>query len=217
MDMPKRILNRCGEPLNCYVGIGLLLLECGIRMEHLAFTIRPGDDSTMVEFLPAMIEWNVKRIGHAFKVPVVSASDEAALPLEDGRWLKLALVGPKIPGQSGHERVTWSGVDFSYGCSGKEPQAILQSSSVALVTADVCLHLGIPEGSHVYAVAEERQTVRCSRLYSLVVNRRGDRYAEVLTVHDLGSESSFSKQECSIAVIGEESLESVDRVRMLGV
>lgn len=155
------------------------------------------DDHTVVRLLPAMAEWNFHRPALPVTVPTVTEQDSAVIPLDDGRWLRLILKGLAIPGMAGaHERAAWESIEVKFSQQKCGPQAIHESTFLRLLAGGVELRLGLPEGATLVSTIEDPATVRSARLFSLVVNRRGDKYAEAVTVHDLHGESYVSKRPC---------------------
>lgn len=193
------------------------LIPLGIWHSHGALSVYHSttDDQTVVRLLPGMLEWSLRRPKSWIEAPVLTASDEAAIPLNDGRWLTLTLIGPKLPGLNASERVPWSSVEFSFDGSTPGPHAKVEGATVHLISGGVCLKLGIPDGASVQALSEDRDVVRAAHLYSLVVNRRGDKYAEMLTVCDLDGTPILSKDHCEIAVAQSTGPERVSEVRLL--
>jgi hypothetical protein len=169
-----------------------------------------------MKLLPGMAEWNLQRPESVHKYPVVTASDEAALPLNDGRWLRVLLVGPQVPGLDATERVRWSSIDVSFNSHKSRARAILNGSFMKLQSGEICLTLGVPEEATVQSLVEDHATIRIARIFSLVVNRRGEKYAEVLTIHDVEGESSMFKQECEIEISEDRKYDGTDETRMLG-
>ena len=78
------------------------------------------------------------------------------------------------------------------------------------------MRLGIPDGSNVISTIEDHAPIRSARLFSLVVNRRGERYAEVVSVHEVGGELHMTKRTCLVAVITGRT-DSEDENRMPGL
>lgn len=162
------------------------------------------DDHTVVRLVPAMAEWSFQRPPHLVSAPTVTEPDSALIPLIDGRWLRFILKGPPIPGMPcAHERAAWENIEVRFTNQKSSPKAIYESTSLRLVAGGVELDLGIPEGSAIVTSIQDPATVRIARLFSLVVNRRGDQYAESVTVHDLHGELYVSKRPCSVAVAHE--------------
>lgn len=175
------------------------------------------DDHTVMRLLPAMAEWNFERPRAVWPVPAVTGPDTAVVPLDDGRWLRLALVGPSIPGtDDGHEQASWACFDVARKPRKGSPRAIHKGGSIRLVAGGVELHLGVPDGANVISAIEDHAPLRSARLFSLVVNRRGERYAEVVSVHDLGGELHVAKRACGVAVITDRAA-SREESRMLGL
>ncbi len=175
------------------------------------------DDQTVMNLLPGMMDWNVQRQRHAFNVPMVTATDEAALPLDDGRFLKAVLMGPEIPGICASERTSWSGIDFHFEPSTYSPRSVYDGETLHLVTNGVRLSLGVPDGSRIRTLIEDGDRSRMACLYSLVVNVKGEKYAERLTVHETNGEEIISKEQCSIEIISRTVSEDLPEVRLLGV
>ena len=160
------------------------------------------DDHTVMRLLPAMAEWSLERVCPVWPAPAVTGADTAIVPLNDGRWLRLTLLGPSVPGMDhGHERAAWESFDVAFCPERNCPQAAIEAGSLRLSAGGVELRLGVPEGATVISSTEDHAPLRSAHLLSLVVNRRGDRYAEVVSVHDLDGEFHMTKRTCRVAVI----------------
>jgi Prokaryotic homologs of the JAB domain len=160
------------------------------------------DDDTVMRLLPAMAEWSFQRPRVAWPVPSLTEPDSAVMPLRDGRWIRLTLMGPSVPGLTdGHVRVAWDRINIAFRPKQSSPRMIHEADSLRLIAGGVELRLGVPEGGSVVSRIEDHAAVRSARLFSLVVNRRGEYYAEVVTVHDFDDELHISKRACAVAVI----------------
>ncbi len=162
------------------------------------------DDATVTKLFPAMAAWNFERPRAELGVPAITGCDTASVPLGDGRTLRILLAGPKLPGIEGNERVSWSRMDVLFAESTSHSPVILDGLAVKLMAGGVCLELGIPDGANVVSEIEDHAAVRSAKLFSLVVNRRGEKYAEALTVHDICGESHIAKRCCEIAVLMDD-------------
>jgi hypothetical protein len=155
-----------------------------------------------MRLLPAMAEWSFRRHCPAWHAPAVIGTDTAIVPLDDGRWLRLTLLGLGVPGiADGHERAAWESFDVAFQPQESGPQGTIEAGSLRLTAGGVELRLGVPEGASIISRIEDHAPLRSAWLFSLVVNRRGERYAEVVSVHDLDGEFHLAKRTCPVAVI----------------
>src|SRR5207248_1534519 len=115
------------------------------------------------------------------------------------------------------ERITWSRVQVTYEAKPAPPRLVHEGDGVKLTAGQVCLSLGIPEGGVVLSEVADHVAVRRARVYSLVVNRRGDQYVEVVTVCDFEGEVHVEKRPCEITVVADDVSSAVSKgvVRML--
>lgn len=158
------------------------------------------DNLTVARLLPAMAEWNFQRPRPAWLAPVVTGPDQAVLPLLDGQSLHFTLLGPEVPGLEANEQVAWSGIttSFSQQC---RPRVLQEADLLRLEAGGVTLTLGIPEGASLRSQRQEIAAVRTAQMGSLVVNNRGESYAEVLVIHDLGGQALMHKEPCAVELI----------------
>jgi proteasome lid subunit RPN8/RPN11 len=159
------------------------------------------DDRTVARLLPAMAEWNFERPVCAPIVPAVTGRDTAVLPLPDGRQLHFTLVGPEVPGLGAWERVEWSSIRTGFGRSRARPRALQERNRLRLEAGAVRLVLGVPEGAGVHSHVVDSAPLKTAQLYSVVVNNRGDCYAEVVIVHDVAGRSVIQKGRCAVEVV----------------
>jgi len=160
------------------------------------------DDHTVMRLLPAMAEWSFEPVGPAWPAPAVTGSDTAIVPLKDGRWLRLTLLGPSVPGmEHAHERTAWESFGVAFNAQQRPSPVTIEADSVRLTACGVVLQLGVPEGATIISTTEDPAPFRSARLFSLVVNRRGERYAEVVSVHDLGDDFYVEKRSCAVSAI----------------
>jgi hypothetical protein len=159
------------------------------------------DLETVARLLPAMAGWNFERPPPAFPAPAVTGPDSAVLPLADGRVLHFTLAGPEVPCLGARQRAAWDRVVTAFGRPARAPRAVQGVSLLQLQAGAVTLRLGIPDGASVTALVEDRAPFRRARLYSLVVNNRGESCAEELVVNDLEGRSLMDKAPCGIEII----------------
>jgi hypothetical protein len=129
----------------------------------------------------------------------VTEADEAVVPLDDGRWMRFSLVGPS---DGAHERMAWTRMEVAFASAQVPPRAIYEGSILRLVGGPMELRLGVPDEAMLISTIEDCSALRVARLYSLVVNRQGEQYAEALIVHEVETKQHFTKQACAISVVG---------------
>jgi proteasome lid subunit RPN8/RPN11 len=150
---------------------------------HAAVFHSGTDRGTIERLLPAMAPWNFERPGHAVAAPTVTARDEAALPLKDGRIMRIRLVGEALPIADAYEATGWSRISTAFtDLKDSDPRATYSGSMLQLESGGVVLALSLPEGTSVHSSVQDGSSHRVARLYSLVVNTRGERVAECLVV-----------------------------------
>jgi hypothetical protein len=143
--------------------------------------------------------------------PVVLGQDQARLDLCDGRRLVLTLLGDEVPGLGGHQRAAWSHVHTTFGET-SSPKAVLSEDDLVVEGSGVQHRLGIPAGAKITLQFEQAST-RWGRSYSLVVNRRGDLFAEALLVCDVEGHLCLEKERCTVEIVPDETpdLQAVNR------
>ena len=161
------------------------------------------DDDTAERILPAMAEAAFRRPRHAWPAPAVVASDRALLPLPDGRVQSFVLVGPPVDGLDGYEPAAWSRVVTTFRKARHAPRAVQEGDALHLEGCGVRLSLGVPEGASVLSGREDTAALRTATLFSLVVNLRGDRYAEALVVREADGQTWLDRGPCAIEVVGD--------------
>src|SRR5262249_12879708 len=67
----------------------------------------------------------------------------------------------------------------------------------------VVITLGLPEGATLTSRIIDLSPVRIACLYSLVVNRHRETYAEVLTVYDLDGQSFTEQHPCAVEILAD--------------
>jgi proteasome lid subunit RPN8/RPN11 len=160
------------------------------------------DHDTMRTLLPAMAAWNFERSKPAASAPVVTGPDTAVLPLPDGRARVLTLRGPWIADLGAYAPVEWAGIRVRFGAG--ERRAVVEDGAVLLEGGGVTLELGIPEGASVDCAKADPAGTRVAKLYSLVVNARGEAVAERLVVTELGAETLFDQRECGVFAVAAD-------------
>jgi hypothetical protein len=179
------------------------LVPSGLWHSHGAHAVFHSalDDDTVSRLLPAMAEWNFERSRPRHLAPVVTAPDEAVLPLPDGQALHFMLLGPEVPEFEAHQRARWGGITISFGGVGKAPCAVHNADFLRLNGGGVTLTLGLPQGTSLTSRIDDIAPLRVAHLYSLVVNNRGDEYAEAMTVLEFDDQSIIQKGSCQIVVV----------------
>jgi proteasome lid subunit RPN8/RPN11 len=175
----------------------------GFWHSHVDFSAHHSsvDDSTMTRLLPGMAEENFVRPASLYRVPTVTASDEALLPLPDGTALAFTLVGPPIPGLDAHEKARWGSVTTWFRHQAVSPQAIQRDGHLYLSGGPVVLAIGLPAEATLHSHVVEASPLRVATMFSLVVNVRGETYCEALTVHDVNGRTFTEMDPCAIEVV----------------
>lgn len=159
------------------------------------------DDETVPRLLPAMAEWNFARPRAEPFVPCVVARDEADLPLNDGTTLRVTVLGPVLPGFGARERIAWSFVKTRFREPAARPRAVQEGGRLHLSAGPVVLTLGVPPGATLECRVVDHALVRSACLHSLVVNTRGEAYAEALEFHDIAGRPIIQKHACSVVIV----------------
>lgn len=159
------------------------------------------DDDTVARLLPGMAEWGFRRPPPSVRAPTVTGPDRALLPLSDGRTLCCTLVGPRLPELSAYECLTWESVRVDFVAETARPRAFLDGRALRLVGGGVRLRLGVPDGATVLAHSLDAAPFREATLHSLVVNNRGDTYAEALLLWDAEGATMQRQGPCEIEIV----------------
>jgi proteasome lid subunit RPN8/RPN11 len=169
------------------------------------------DDETIARILPAMAEDNYQRPTDATAVfaPIVTAPDEAELPLPDGTMRHFTLLGPLLPGLDGRQRIAWKSIATRFRERPVLPRAVFKMGFLHLAGGQVVLSLGLPEGSTVESQVVDRAPLRTAHLYSLVVNAKGETHLEVLTIHDIEGRSFVQQKSSAVEVLPESSSRTI--------
>jgi proteasome lid subunit RPN8/RPN11 len=161
----------------------------------------PTDDETVSRQLPAMAPWSFERARPRLLAPVVTSADEAVLPFDDGQALRFILLGSEVPGIEAHQRARWGSVAMAFGSATKAPCAVQGADFLRLDGGGVRITLGVPPGTSLTSRIEAIAPLRIAHLYSLVVNNRGDRYAEAMTILEFDDQTVMQKGPCEIVIV----------------
>jgi hypothetical protein len=159
--------------------------------------------------LPTFGPDNYARVLPTAVVPVVTGPDTALLPLPNGLHLTFLVEGAAVPGLDARLRSSWAGIRTDFAHPEAPSSARSDGTSLWLEAGSVRIRLGIPENSSVTQSVVDRAPLRVARLYSVVVNARGDSCAECLLVRDIDGQLLLEQMECSIAEAPEPSLHSL--------
>jgi hypothetical protein len=160
------------------------------------------DIATIHRLLPAMAMHGYRRDG-SIAAPAVEGRDTAVLPMTDGRLMHFTLSSAPVPGTDLAEPATWTRVSVDYASTAHEPSAELSAKSLRLMAAGVIVSLGVPPATQIERRIVDRATMRCARLFSLVVNTRRHRYAQCLVVADFHGETMTKLVDCEVDVVDE--------------
>jgi proteasome lid subunit RPN8/RPN11 len=161
------------------------------------------DDLLADRLLPALVPAASRPPFLPCQAPAAVGPDRAVLPLADGKMLDFVLRGPRIAGLDVHGPAAWSAIRTDFVDAAIGPHALFQDGELRLVGAGVSLALSVPEGATLKSRRVEIAGARRADLFSLVVNRRGETYAEVMTCHDINGETLAAKRlPCAIEVVG---------------
>lgn len=179
------------------------LLPVGLWHSHGALEVFHShtDDNTVVRLLPAMAEALFRGPRPNVLAPTVVGPDRAVLPLPDGRLMTFTLLGPEAADTGFYERACWAGASCTFDRAPTAPRAVQRPGVLRLGAGGVWLSLVIPEGATITSRAEDVAPWRAATLFSLVVNRRGDSYAEALEVVDVGGRTLMEKKQCPVDVV----------------
>jgi proteasome lid subunit RPN8/RPN11 len=180
------------------------------------------DDDTVLRLLPAMAERNFEWPTPPVTAPVVTGPDSAAIPFPDGRVARFSLEGETIPGLEARELATWTRITTTFehthlssparlqaGSTGQgEPRAVLNPDQLRLQAAGVILVLGIPTGASIRSQIDDPTGLARAHLFSLVVNNRGDAYAEAMVIDDRDGESVIDKGPCGIEILPDRDTQT---------
>jgi proteasome lid subunit RPN8/RPN11 len=161
------------------------------------------DHATVTRWLPSMAAWNMERrpAPHQIQQPTLTGPDTARLPLADGHVVHFTLLGPSIPGlAAAHQRATWRAVSVDFRRAGQRPRATLTPPLLRLEAGGVAVSLLLPDGASITARREDAAPYRVARVYSLVINGRGETCAECLTTYEIGTECLTQQKPCAIRI-----------------
>lgn len=163
------------------------------------------DEATIARSLPAMAQPLPCDTPAIAQTPQVVAPDEAILPLGEGRLMRFSLIGPTVGGGiEATYRAAWAYVETTTDGQAKPPRASFPAERELLLEAgQVTLKLGLPPGTSVTQQVLE-PGLRQGIAYSVVVNDRGETFAEALLVCDFAGESLTKKVPCKLEVVGQE-------------
>lgn len=157
------------------------------------------DDELVARLMPALAEQTWERPPHASAAPTITGPDTAQIPLPDGRTLQVELHGPAVPDLPGTcERAQWTNPTWRFDAQLQKPELLQVGDHLALRASGVELLVGIAGGCSVQTAVVDRAAYRFARLYSLVVNRRRETYAEVITVHERSGETQLVQEICAL-------------------
>jgi hypothetical protein len=117
----------------------------------------------------------------------------------DGRLDRFTLEGSAVPGSETRRAVTWiarTAPEFRDWLA--TPKATLEDGRLRLEGGTCAITLDVPAGASVVVECEDRSVVRVAWLYSLVVNARGDSFAECLEVSDTPRGTREEMLACTI-------------------
>lgn len=163
------------------------------------------DDGTAERLLPALAESAFRRPRPPWSVPVATGPDSALLPLPDGQALSFVLLGPPVPDVDGYEPAVWSQIVTTFRKPRKVPRAFQEGAQLHLEAGMTRLSLGVPSGASVLSGRKDIAIVRTATLFSLVVNARGDGYAETMIVREVDGQSWLDRKSCAIEVLEDAS------------
>jgi hypothetical protein len=160
------------------------------------------DHATVTRWLPSMAAWNIepRSAPHQIQQPTLTGPDTARLPLADGHVVHFTLLGPPIPGLAAHQRATWRAVSIDLRRTGQRPRATLTPPLLRLEAGGVAVSLLLPDGASIAARREDAAAYRVARVYSLVVNGRGETCAACLTIYEIGTECLTQQKPCAIRI-----------------
>lgn len=181
------------------------LVPRGFWHSHVNFAVHHSseDDETMTRLLPGMADHNFERPAPPHLAPVVTAPDEAWLPLPDGTALSFTLAGPPIPGLDAQERCCWKYVSIRHRGKASPTRVVQKDGRLFLHGGAVVIVLGLPAGATLSSRIVEASHTRVATMYSLVINVRGETYAEALTLHDVNGRSFTEMGPCDIEVLDQ--------------
>lgn len=177
---------------------------CGIWHSHGQHSVFSSatDDELIYRIAPAMAESLLRPANVEVSVPVVTSPDSALLPLDDASRLRIDLVGREIDCLPNvRERLAWSRIETSFVDPAERAHLVQERGWLRAVAGGVALTLGIPETGLVQTSTDHSSSVLSARLFSLVVNCRGETYAERVTVHAIAGEMHVSKCKCEVEVV----------------
>ena len=174
---------------------------CGIWHSH--GNLRPyhsvTDDELVSRLMPALAEQAWERPQLSITAPTLTGPDTALIPLADGRVLQVELRGPAVPEMPGaFERCRWTVVDWRFDAALVTPELIQSSEQLALRAGGVELSVGLGTQCSVQTAVLDPATYRYARLYSLVVNRRRETYAETISVHERKGDIQIVQEVCQV-------------------
>jgi hypothetical protein len=161
------------------------------------------DDSTVSRLLPALAEAAFQRPAPSWKQPTITGPDSAIIPLPDGRTQMITVAGAVVSDTGFQFRSRWTRI--VHRCGGPQaPRITILPERIHLGGGGMSVELGVEGGATVTARLVDAAPIRVAHLYSLVVNNRGDQYAEAITViEDQTGESSIQQAECDIEVVDD--------------
>jgi hypothetical protein len=101
------------------------------------------------------------------------------------------------------ERVEWTKVEIGFDLPNAKPIAIDSGTTLELQSGGMSITLTMPESTTVEAWTCDPANVRVATMYSLVVNKSGERYAEALDCVQIGTETITNTRKCDIEVLDQ--------------
>lgn len=184
----------------------------GLAHSHARFAVFHSgtDKETIRRFLPAFADSNYTRPRPSSLAPRLLCMDTASLPTPEGLTQRLVLLGRLIPGTDAYERTEWSSHRF-YSCDQEDPIVTgFGPDRLILEGGGLGLELGRAAGTTLTHMVADESAHRRAAIVSLVVNAKGDVFAEMLIILEAGTESFTRVEGCEIRVVGADGNETGD-------
>jgi len=150
-----------------------------------------------------MAEANLEPAGTP-STPWVVSPARAALPLRNGRVQFHDLSAPAPSQVAFDAEPAWQWVRYQ-ARETAEPAATLSAGVLELAAGGIAVTVGLPAGLAVSATVADTAPARLARIYSLVVNCRGDANAKCLVVAEVGTEWFQRLDPCEVMTISREA------------
>jgi proteasome lid subunit RPN8/RPN11 len=161
------------------------------------------DHETAHRLLPAMAEANFEA-AEGPATPWVVSPSRAALPLRGGR-VQFHELAPEAPERAAFDgQAVWRSIGYSFRETA-EAAATISAARLELAAGGVAVTLTLPEGATLTSRTEEADGARVARVYSLVVNSRGETEAGCLVFAEVGGESFQRFEPCELITMARES------------